>query len=104
MLYRGSKLDLSVYSRAELKGSDHRPGKLPRFLPRQLNGHQLIGISILVYAAFRATVHVIDHEKKAILGRLLAESVASTAPGETLDEKLAALTFSHPDDCKFLAA
>jgi hypothetical protein len=57
----------------------------------------------LVYAAFRATVHVIDHEKKAILGRLLAESVASTAPGETLDEKLAALTFSHPDDCKFLA-
>lgn len=76
VLYRGSKLDLSVYSRAELKGSDHRP----------------------VYAAFRATVHVIDHEKKAILGRLLAESVASTAPGETLDEKLAALTFSHPDD------
>jgi hypothetical protein len=58
----------------------------------------------LVYAAFRATVHVIDHEKKAILGRLLAESVASTAPGETLEEKLAGLTFSHPDDCKFPAA
>lgn len=56
----------------------------------------------LVYAAFRATVHVIDHEKKAIIGRLLAESVASTAPGETLEEKLATLTFSHPDDCKFL--
>ncbi|KAH9987805.1 inositol polyphosphate phosphatase [Russula vinacea] len=71
VLYRGSKLDLSVYSRAELKGSDHRP----------------------VYAAFRATVHVIDHAKKAILGRLLAESVASTAPGETLDEKLAASRF-----------
>jgi len=29
---------------------------------------------------------------------LLGESVASMAPGETLDEKLAALTFSHSDD------
>jgi hypothetical protein len=57
-------------------------------------------LRFLVYAAFRATVHVIDHAKKAILGRLLAESVASTAPGETFDEKLAALTFSHPDGCK----
>ena len=25
ILYRGSQLDLSAYSRAELKGSDHRP-------------------------------------------------------------------------------
>jgi synaptojanin len=89
---------LSVYSRAELKGSDHRPGKFSHFLPSWLNVHW--SIAFPVYAAFRATVHVIDHEKKAVLGRLLAESVASTAPGETLDEKLAALTFSHRDDCK----
>lgn len=54
----------------------------------------------LVYAAFRATVHVIDHAKKAVLGRLLAESVTSTAPGETIEEKLAALTFSHSSDCE----
>jgi hypothetical protein len=33
VLYRGSRLDLSVYSRAELKGSDHRPGMFSRFLP-----------------------------------------------------------------------
>lgn len=26
ILYRGGTLDLSVYSRAELKGSDHKPG------------------------------------------------------------------------------
>jgi hypothetical protein len=26
VLFRGNKLDLSVYSRAELRGSDHRPG------------------------------------------------------------------------------
>jgi hypothetical protein len=71
-------------------------------LSRQLDAYW--PIAFLVYAAFRATVHVIDHAKKAILGRLLAESVASTAPGETLDEKLAALTFSHPDNCKSLEA
>ena len=57
-------------------------------------------IPFLVYAAFRATVHVIDHAKKALLGRLLAESVTSTAPGETIEEKLAALTFSHSSDRK----
>ncbi len=51
-----------------------------------------------VYAAFRATVHIIDHVKKSALGRLLMESVASTAPGETLDEKLAALTFPRSND------
>lgn len=27
VLYRGTDLDLSKYSRAELTGSDHRPGK-----------------------------------------------------------------------------
>ncbi|KAF8269062.1 SacI homology domain-containing protein [Lactarius quietus] len=76
VLYRGNKLDQSIYSRAELRGSDHRP----------------------VYAAFRATVHIIDHAKKSALGRLLMESVTSAEPGETLEEKLAALTFSHSDD------
>lgn len=29
VLYRGTQLDLIVYSRAELKGSDHRPGLYP---------------------------------------------------------------------------
>ncbi|KAI0306833.1 inositol polyphosphate phosphatase [Multifurca ochricompacta] len=74
ILYRGSKLDQSVYS-------------------VRSSGGQIIGL--VLYAAFRATVHIIDHAKKAALSHLLAESVMSTAPGETLDEKLAALTFSH---------
>jgi hypothetical protein len=96
ILYRGNKLELSVYSRAELKGSDHRPG-----MSHVLKEGECAPIScVLVYAAFRASVCVIDHTKKAVLGRLLAESVASTPPGEPLDEKLAALTFSHSDDCK----
>ncbi|KAI0040646.1 DNase I-like protein [Auriscalpium vulgare] len=77
VLYRGNLLDLSLYSRAELRGSDHRP----------------------VYAAFRATVHIIDPDKKEALSRLLFENVTSTAPGEKLDEKLAALAFaSHDND------
>ena len=69
-------------------------------LSRCLNNLVLMGQLHLVYAAFRATVHVIDHAKKAILGRLLVESVTSTAPGETIEEKLAALTFSHSSDRK----
>ena len=72
---------------------------ISRFLS-SLNSHW--STTLLVYAWFRATVYVIDHAKKADLGRLLANSVTSTALGETLDEKLAALRFSHPDDCKFV--
>ena len=37
ILFRGNKLDLSVYSRAELRGSDHRPGEsFFRFLLKTL--------------------------------------------------------------------
>ncbi|KAA1473494.1 inositol polyphosphate phosphatase [Dentipellis sp. KUC8613] len=71
ILYKGHTLELSEYSRAELRGSDHRP----------------------VYAVFQGTVHIIDPVKRANLSRLLLESVTATAPGEKLDEKLAALTF-----------
>lgn len=73
VLYRGDALDLSVYYRAELRSSDHRP----------------------VFAIFRAEIRVIDHVKRAALSRLLLENVTSTAPGEKLDEKLASLTFAN---------
>ncbi|KAF8915801.1 DNase I-like protein [Mucidula mucida] len=72
ILYRGHQLDLAVYARAELKGSDHRP----------------------VFALFRADVRIIDTAKRAALSQILLDSVVSTAPGEKLDEKLAALTIS----------
>ncbi|TCD69866.1 inositol polyphosphate 5-phosphatase [Steccherinum ochraceum] len=71
ILYKGDALDLSVYSRAELKGSDHRP----------------------VFALFRANVRIIDYALRTALSRVLFENVTSTAPGEKLDEKLASLTF-----------
>ncbi|RDB20113.1 Inositol-1,4,5-trisphosphate 5-phosphatase 1 [Hypsizygus marmoreus] len=74
ILYRGGLLDLSVYSRAELRGSDHKP----------------------VFALFRAEVRIIDTVKRLALSRLLLESIVTTAPGEKLDEKLAALVF-HAD-------
>ncbi|KAI0082404.1 inositol polyphosphate phosphatase [Panus rudis PR-1116 ss-1] len=73
ILYKGSDLDLSVYSRAELKTSDHRP----------------------VFALFRSTIRIIDHAARAALSRMLFDNVTSTAPGEKLDEKLASLTFSN---------
>ncbi|KAI0335627.1 inositol polyphosphate phosphatase [Cubamyces sp. BRFM 1775] len=72
ILFRGNSLDLAVYSRAELRCSDHRP----------------------VFAIFRAEVRIIDHAKRAALSKLLLENVTSTAPGEKLDEKLAGLAFT----------
>ncbi|CCM05549.1 uncharacterized protein FIBRA_07776 [Fibroporia radiculosa] len=48
-----------------------------------------------VFALFRAEVRIIDQAKRADLSRLLFESVTATAPGETLDEKLAKLSFSN---------
>ncbi|KAI0375801.1 inositol polyphosphate phosphatase [Pilatotrama ljubarskyi] len=75
ILFKGNNLDLAVYSRAEIKSSDHRP----------------------VFAIFRAEVRIIDHVKRAALSKLLLESVTSTAPGEKLDEKLAGLTFASDE-------
>ncbi|KAJ7498702.1 SacI homology domain-containing protein [Mycena latifolia] len=69
ILYRGGALDLAVYSRAELKGSDHKP----------------------VFGIFRAAVRIIDVAKRTALSQLLLRSVITTAPGEKLDDKLAAL-------------
>ncbi|KAG7449414.1 inositol polyphosphate phosphatase [Guyanagaster necrorhizus] len=77
ILYRGNQLDLSVYSRADLRGSDHRP----------------------VFAIFRANIRIIDTAKRTALQKVLLDSVISTAPGEKLDEKLASLVVSldHQD-------
>ncbi|KAJ7682572.1 SacI homology domain-containing protein [Mycena polygramma] len=69
ILYQGAFLDLSTYSRVELKGSDHKP----------------------VFAIFRAAIRTIDVAKRTALSRLLLQSVITTAPGEKLDDKLAAM-------------
>jgi len=71
VLYRGQSLDLSAYSRAELRGSDHRP----------------------VFAIFRAEIRVVDILKKAALRKQLLESVIATAPAEKREVKLHAAPF-----------
>ncbi|KIJ70155.1 hypothetical protein HYDPIDRAFT_35582 [Hydnomerulius pinastri MD-312] len=68
ILFRGN-MDLAVYSRAELRGSDHRP----------------------VFGIFRTEVRIIDAVKRTALSRLLLENTLAAAPGEKLDEKIAAL-------------
>lgn len=99
ILYRGNHLDLSVYSRAELRGSDHKPGfdftQIPVYLPLNQS---------LVFAFFIAQVLIIDAVKRATLSRLLLENIISTAPGEKLDEKLAALVIpvNHAECLLFL--
>ncbi|KAF9006532.1 DNase I-like protein [Cyathus striatus] len=77
ILYCGNTLDLSVYSRAELRGSDHRP----------------------VFAIFRAQVRIVDPIKRATLSKLLLQSIVSTDSREKLDEKLASLVLPiNPDE------
>ncbi|KAG9317505.1 inositol polyphosphate phosphatase [Chiua virens] len=75
ILFKGN-LDLSVYSRAELRGSDHRP----------------------VFAFFRTKVRVIDTVKRAALSRLILETSLAATPGEVLEEKLAALALPSDTD------
>lgn len=79
-----------MYSRSELRGSDHKPGLISCLLLI------LYLRCVKVFALFRAEVRIIDAVKRLALSRLLLESIVSTAPGEKLDEKLAALVFS-PD-------
>jgi len=69
ILHRGNQLNLNVYSRAELRGSDHKP----------------------VFAIYGAEVRIIDRVKKATLSQMLLESIVSLEPGEKLDKKLAKL-------------
>ncbi|KAF9514763.1 hypothetical protein BS47DRAFT_1376435 [Hydnum rufescens UP504] len=69
ILYRGNDLDLSVYSRAELKGSDHRP----------------------VFGLFRAGVRIVDAAKKAALSQELLKGTTLTDLEGKLEAKLQAL-------------
>ena len=66
ILYRGNQLDLAVYSRAELMGSDHKP----------------------VFGIFRAEVRIVDPVKKAVMSQMLLETVTSTEDGQSLVDKL----------------
>ncbi|KAN0097411.1 SacI homology domain containing protein [Tylopilus felleus] len=75
ILFQGS-LDLSVYSRAELRGSDHRP----------------------VFALFRTEVRIVDTVKRASISRLLRETALAAAPGEMHEEKIEALALPSDKD------
>jgi hypothetical protein len=88
-LYRGKAIDLSVYSRAELLGSDHKPGEFESTSTSPL----CLILSMQVFSIFRADVRIIDTIKRAALSHVLLESVLSSPPGENLDEKLASLQF-----------
>jgi len=67
ILFRGKGLTLKIYSRAELRGSDHRP----------------------VYAIFDAEMTSIDVVKRKALQDDLLKDLTSTDGAEKLGEKLA---------------
>ena len=76
-----------VYSRAELRGSDHRPGEIYSSVTTRF----AISFFAKVFAIYRAEVRIIDPVKKAALSRILLDGMVSTKPGEKMDEKLANL-------------
>ncbi|KAF8639783.1 hypothetical protein AX17_001043 [Amanita inopinata Kibby_2008] len=76
ILYLGSQLDLATYSRAELRGSDHRP----------------------VYAIFRAEVRTIDALKRANLARLLLDTVTSAKLAGQLSDQLILMSLKATPD------
>jgi hypothetical protein len=94
-LHRGNQLNLNVYSRAELRGSDHKPGlKRTRFSFTSVNFDA-------VFAIYDAEVRIIDRVKKAALSQMLLESIITfTEPGEMLDKKFANLVLpANPRQC-----
>ena len=76
MIFRGTQLDLVVYSRVELKGSDHRPSSWRFFSTLQFFN------AIVVFAVFCAAIRIIDQVKRAALYEELLRSISSTAPNE----------------------
>lgn len=67
ILFKGPNLDCFRYCSVDImKGSDHRP----------------------VYATFITDVRKIDDKKRELIAKKLHDDLVTTAPGETLDEKL----------------
>lgn len=102
ILFKGRDLDLRVYSRAELIGSDHRPGACHSISEALAAFITVTDMSKSVFAIFRAEVRIIDSAKRNALHRILIESVLATAPGERLDEKLATVSLMEESvDCTY---
>ena len=93
ILHRGNQLNLNVYSRAELRGSDHKPGSQGSYL------FVFFVLNLIVFAIYDAEVRIIDPVKKATLSQILLESVVSMEPGEKLDKKLANLAMPDTRQC-----
>lgn len=94
-MHRGNQLNLNVYSRAELRGSDHKPGLIrARF-------HLFPCVNFdAVFAIYDAEVRIIDRVKKAALSEMLLESITFMEPGQKLDKKFANLVLpADPRQC-----
>jgi hypothetical protein len=93
-LHRGNQLNLNVYSRAELRGSDHKPG-----LKNRAHFHPFPCLNFdTVFAIYDAEVRIIDRVKKAALSQILLESIITfLEPGEKLDKKFANLVLRPAD-------
>jgi len=76
ILYRGIPISLSVYNRAELRGSDHRP----------------------VFGIYKCDVLIVDAAKKTALQEALLRGLTSTEGTEKLESKLSATVLRDASD------
>ncbi|KWU46417.1 DNase I-like protein [Rhodotorula sp. JG-1b] len=83
ILYKGEGLDCYRYQRAELRTSDHRPGK-----------SIAVRSDILMYALFRSRIRTVDSARWAALRKELLQQLLKHSPHESLDAKLSRVSIN----------
>lgn len=100
IIYKGQDLDVNRYARAELRSSDHRPGKAS--LSRAVSPSfecvltSIVALLCAVYAIFQASIRNVDHAKRSALRKELLHELLKHGPDEKLDDKLTRL--AHGSD------
>lgn len=90
------QLDCYRYQRAELRTSDHRPGKfiaLRSDVPSR-NVMQADHALCVVYALFRSRIRTVDAAKRAALRKELLQQLLKHSPHESLDAKLSRVSIN----------
>lgn len=93
------QLDCYRYQRAELRTSDHRPGKSialrSDILSRRVS--QADHARCVVYALFRSRIRTVDSARRAALRKELLQQLLKHSPHESLDAKLSRVSINGRD-------
>lgn len=93
------QLDCYRYQRAELRTSDHRPGKSIAFRSAFAirNFVQADHALCVVYALFRSRIRTVDAARRAALRKELLQQLLKHSPHESLDAKLSRVSLNGRD-------